>query len=179
MIDLTAVVKVNEAHISEKQSNIESLEAELVGVRDDLKSAESQIVELESTNQLLKDEYQALQLALNSAETKLREIQRENEVLVQQLMSLKAQDADRMNFENDMFLKRQQQIMQLELAEAAKEQKSVSPEKIFVGDLVGDCESGLQGGEVVPSKVQMRFEAHEGEIMSCRWDLLGRSVNNK
>ena len=105
MIDLTAVVKVNEAHISEKQSNIESLEAELVGVRDDLKSAESQIVELESTNQLLKDEYQALQLALNSAETKLREIQRENEVLVQQLMSLKAQDADRMNFENDMFLK--------------------------------------------------------------------------
>ena len=121
MIDLTAVVKVNEAHIAEKQSNIESLEAELVGVRDDLKSAESQIVELESTNQLLKDEYQALQLALNSAETKLREIQRENEVLVQQLMSLKAQDADRMNFENDMFLKRQQQIMQLELAEAAKE----------------------------------------------------------
>ena len=81
-----------------------------------------------------QDEYQALQLALTSAETKLRTIQRENEQLVQQLMELKSQDADRydddsdddddgddrMNFENDQFLRRQQQIMQLELAEAAK-----------------------------------------------------------
>ena len=69
---------------------------------------------------MFQDEYQALQLALTSAETKLRTIQRENEQLVQQLMELKAQDADRMNFENDQFLRRQQQIMQLELAEAAK-----------------------------------------------------------
>ena len=87
---------------------------------------------------MFQDEYQALQLALTSAETKLRTIQRENEQLVQQLMDLKAQDADRyrmivimimmiddndddrMNFENDQFLRRQQQIMQLELAEAAK-----------------------------------------------------------
>ena len=36
-------------------------------------------------------------------------------------MDLKAQDADRMNFENDQFLRRQQQIMQLELAEANNE----------------------------------------------------------
>ena len=58
--------------------------------------------------------WQALQLALNSAETRLRTVQRENETLVQQLMALKAQDADRMNFENDQFLQRQQQLMQAE-----------------------------------------------------------------
>ena len=69
---------------------------------------------------------------------------------MQQLMALKAQvkfsqgnvvqdensyhfldkDADRMNFENDMFLKRQQQIMQLELAEAVKEQRGITPDKV-------------------------------------------------
>ena len=35
-----------------------------------------------------------------------------------------------MNFENDMFLKRQQQIMQLELAEAVKEQRGITPDKV-------------------------------------------------
>ena len=71
---------------------------------------------------------------------------------MQQLMALKAQvhfsqgnvvqdensyhfldkDADRMNFENDMFLKRQQQIMQLELAEAVKEQRGITPDKVRI-----------------------------------------------
>ena len=41
-------------------------------------------------------------------------------------MDLKAQDADRMNFENDQFLRRQQQIMQLELAEAVKVRSSLT-----------------------------------------------------
>ena len=72
MIDLSATVKQNEAQLVEKQSMILALEAELVGVRDDLKSAELQSREVEETSQLLKDEYQALQLALSSAEVKLR-----------------------------------------------------------------------------------------------------------
>ena len=72
MIDLSATVKQNEAQLAEKQSMILALEAELVGVRDDLKSAELQSREVEETSQLLKDEYQALQLALSSAEVKLR-----------------------------------------------------------------------------------------------------------
>ena len=36
------------------------------------------------------------------------------------IMMIDDNDDDRMNFENDQFLRRQQQIMQLELAEAAK-----------------------------------------------------------
>ena len=36
-------------------------------------------------------------------------------------------------------------------------------------------EAGLVAGyEVVPSKVTIRFEAHDGEIMSARWDAMGR-----
>jgi len=130
------------------------------------------MAELESTNQLLKDEYQALQLALNSAETKLRTIQRENETMVTQLMSLKAQDAERMNFENDQFIQKQQQLMQIELAEAAKEQKSISPEKQVMGGLA--MEQVVFTGVTIPTKAQIRFEAHDGEIMSARWDYAGR-----
>ena len=48
------VVKVSEGQIAEKQGDIETLEAELVGVREDLRTAGGQIAELESTNQLLK-----------------------------------------------------------------------------------------------------------------------------
>jgi hypothetical protein len=41
---------------------------------------------------------------------------------------LQAQDADRMNLENDLFAYKKQQIVQIELAEAAREQKSITPE---------------------------------------------------
>ena len=35
-----------------------------------------------------------------------------------------------MNLENDLFAMKKQQIVQIELAEAAREQKSLSPEKV-------------------------------------------------
>lgn len=54
MIDLSAAVKDNEAVILERQTVIDSLNAELLGVKDDLKTAEAHMAELESTNQLLK-----------------------------------------------------------------------------------------------------------------------------
>eukprot|EP00090_Calanus_glacialis_P004201 TRINITY_DN13109_c0_g1_i2.p1 TRINITY_DN13109_c0_g1~~TRINITY_DN13109_c0_g1_i2.p1 ORF type:complete len:551 (-),score=173.79 TRINITY_DN13109_c0_g1_i2:85-1737(-) len=172
VIDLSAALKVSDKDLVDKQSKIDSLEAELISLTDDLKRTEIQMVELESTNQLLKDEYQALQLALNSAETKLRTIQKENEVLVTQLMELKAKDADRMNFENDQFLQKQQQQMQIELAEAAKEQKSVSPEKLVSAQL--GLEQAVFAGVTIPTKAHIKFEAHDGEIMSARWDYAGR-----
>jgi len=173
VIDLTAAVKVNEVQIAEKISMIECLEAELIGVREELKSADKQISELQSTNQLLRDEYQALQLALNSAETKTRSIQAENERLVQNVMQLKDQIADSMNKEVNQFRQQQQRLMQQELAEAAKEQKSVSPEKAMDA-MIPEADALIQGVEVVPSKVQMRFEAHEGEVMCVRWDVMGK-----
>ena len=60
-------------------------------------------------------------------------------------------------------------MMQQELAEAAKEQKmvSVSPDKLVVGQEMMAC------GDVVPSKAKIKFEAHEGEIMSTKWEYNG------
>ena len=179
VIDLSAAVKLNEKLLAEKQSQLECLEAELVGVKADLKAAGGLISELESTNQLLKDEYQALQLALTSAETEVRQQKTENEMLVQQVLSLKARDIERMDLEHEQFRARQQQMMQAELAEAAREQKNVSL----------SAEGGGQGGglgmmacgDLVPSKAKIKFEAHEGEIMSTKWEYNGNTtgdVNN-
>ena len=44
----------------------------------------------------------------------------------------KAEHAERMNAENDVFMKKQQQMVQIELAEAAKEQKNITPEQMYV-----------------------------------------------
>ena len=38
-----------------------------------------------------------------------------------------------------------------------------------------ELEAGLVAGyEAMPTKVTIRFEAHDGEIMSARWDAMGR-----
>ena len=66
MIDLSAAVKDNEAVILERQTVIDSLNAELLGVKDDLKTAEAHMAELESSNQLLKVSLEIVDNALPS-----------------------------------------------------------------------------------------------------------------
>merc|ERR1719400_1054457 len=60
--------------------------------------------------------------------------------------------------------------MQQELAEAAKEQRSVSlsPDKVELGQQMMSC------GDIIPSKARIKLEAHEGEIMSTKWEYNGR-----
>jgi len=172
VIDLSSTVKINDKELAERQVKIDSLQAEIVVLQSDLKAAEAEIQELSETNQLLKDEYQALQLALNSAEKNLREVQKENEDLVTKVMVFKAQDAERMNAENDMFMKKQQQMVQIELAEAAKEQKAIHPEQLL-GQPIG-VDALLCTGCTVPNRAYLQFDAHDNEIMTVRWDATGR-----
>ena len=174
VIDLSAAVKLNETLLADKQSQLECLEAELISLKADLKRAGTLISELESTNQLLKDEYQALQLALTTAESELRQQRTENEMLVQQVLSLKARDIERMDLEHEQFRARQQEMMKAELAEAAKEQKNVS----LTAETPGGSELGMMAcGDVVPSKAKIKFEAHEGEIMSTKWEYNGNTLD--
>ena len=173
VIDLGLALRLSEKQVEEVRNSLALAEASIIGLKEDLTTSEAIRSETEATSQLLKDEYQALQLALTSAEEKLRTVQKENETLVQQLMALKAMDVERMNFENEMFVAKQQQQMQLELAEAVKEGKSVSPE--MVARLVQEgADTTVSCAVTVPSRVHMRFDAHEGEVMSARWDTTGR-----
>lgn len=107
--------------------------------------------ELESINQMLKDEHQALQLAFASLEDKLRQAQEENRQLVERLIKYKARDAEKMNEENDNFLKKRQAKMQKELEDAARDTRAVSPDR-------SSSKDGIPGlPTAVPTKVSVTF----------------------
>lgn len=125
VIDLTVQLKEAEKTLKNKDDLILRYENEIEVFRTKIRNLTSAISELESTNQLLKDEYQTIQLALNTAEGKLIAAQKENDSLIAQVMEFKEKDVERMNMENEIFNKRKQEILQKQLAEAAKEHKPV------------------------------------------------------
>lgn len=57
--------------------------------------------DLERANQTLKDEYDALQIAFSSLEEKLRKTTEDNQELVSRWMAEKAQEANKLNAENE------------------------------------------------------------------------------
>ncbi|XP_063771789.1 autophagy-related protein 16-1 isoform X2 [Pseudophryne corroboree] len=111
-------IQTNKATIEEYQRTISELETECQDLRNKLQ-------ELERTNQTLKDEYDALQITFNALEGKLRKTTEDNQELVTRWMAEKAQEANRLNAENEKDSKRRQARLQKELAEAAKEPLSV------------------------------------------------------
>lgn len=118
--------------------------------------------DLEGINQMLKDEHQALQLAFASLEEKLRKTQEENRQLIERLIKYKARDAEKMNEENDNFLRKRQAKMQKELEDAARDTRPVSPDRLSLKEVAGLPTA-------VPTKVSVTFSAHEGEVYAVKW----------
>ncbi|KAM9249365.1 autophagy-related protein 16-1 isoform 1-T1 [Dugong dugon] len=107
-------IQTNEAKIAECLQTISDLEAECQELCGKLQ-------DLERVNQTLKDEYDALQITFTALEEKLRKTTEENQELVTRWMAEKAQEANRLNAENEKDSRRRQARLQKELAEAAKE----------------------------------------------------------
>uniref|UniRef100_A0A667I133 Autophagy related 16 like 1 n=1 Tax=Lynx canadensis TaxID=61383 RepID=A0A667I133_LYNCA len=107
-------MQMNEAKIAECLQTISDLETECQELRGKLQ-------DLERANQTLKDEYDALQITFTALEEKLRKTTEENQELVTRWMAEKAQEANRLNAENEKDSRRRQARLQKELAEAAKE----------------------------------------------------------
>uniref|UniRef100_A0A452SU61 Autophagy-related protein 16-1 n=1 Tax=Ursus americanus TaxID=9643 RepID=A0A452SU61_URSAM len=107
-------MQMNEAKIAECLQTISDLETECQELR-------SKLQDLERANQTLKDEYDALQITFTALEEKLRKTTEENQELVTRWMAEKAQEANRLNAENEKDSRRRQARLQKELAEAAKE----------------------------------------------------------
>jgi autophagy-related protein 16-1 len=63
------------------------------------------IHELKELNTTLRDEYRALELLHSSLDEKLRKSQTENVQLVERLIKFKAKDAEKLNEENETFLR--------------------------------------------------------------------------
>ncbi|GLV40304.1 Autophagy-related 16 [Carabus blaptoides fortunei] len=162
--------------LQEKEKQLASLDVSLAdsmavntSLRAEIRMFQNNIRELENLNQVLRDEHQALQLAFAALEEKLRRAQDENRQLVERLIRYKSKDADKMNEENENFLKKRQAKMQKELEEAAKDTRGLSP------DTMKDNGSAFFSN-TLPTNATIKFDAHDGEVNAVKWSPADRIV---
>ncbi|XP_017881300.1 autophagy-related protein 16-1 isoform X2 [Ceratina calcarata] len=163
IVDLNNKLQEVTKELQAKETSLaESLELN-ANLRLEMSKCVSRERELESVNQMLKDEHQALQLAFASLEEKLRKAQEENRLLVERLIKYKTRDAEKVNEENDNFLKKRQAKVQRELEDAARDTRPVSPDR-------SSLKEGIAGlPTAVPTKVSVTFTAHDGEVFAVKW----------
>ncbi|KAL5005455.1 hypothetical protein ScPMuIL_018911 [Solemya velum] len=171
IIDLKNVLQEKEKELQLKDSKLSDAESNTISLKNAIRHLESTILELEATNQMLKDEHQALQLAFAALEEKYRKCQEENGELVARWMDLKSKDADKLNEENDVVVKRRQAQLKRELEEAAKENVNIKPQEdvgVFMPGMAICLSVSL------PTKAQYVFDAHEGDVNAVRWSPSGK-----
>ncbi|KAM6933387.1 autophagy-related protein 16-1 [Xenentodon cancila] len=139
-------IQCNETRMLEYQQQILSLEGDCRELRNSLQ-------DLERANQTLKDEYDALQITFSALEEKLRKTTEDNQELVSRWMAEKAQEANRLNAENEKDTRRRQAKLQKELAEAAKEPLPIEQDDDI--EVLAE-DGGKVGGETSPSRLHGR-----------------------
>ncbi|XP_074120394.1 autophagy-related protein 16-1 isoform X5 [Sminthopsis crassicaudata] len=159
-------MQMNEAKIAECLQKISELETECQELRNKLQ-------DLERANQTLKDEYDALQITFTALEEKLRKTTEDNQELVTRWMAEKAQEANRLNAENEKDSRRRQARLQKELAEAAKEPLPVEPRRsvssLPVPQDNPDAHPSSNKEVRVPTTAVYVFDAHDGEVNAVQF----------
>ncbi|XP_059053618.1 autophagy-related protein 16-1 isoform X2 [Achroia grisella] len=177
IINLNDRVHELERQLQNKDVIISENTAITASLRAEIQMYENNMAELQGLNQVLRDEHQALQIAFASIEEKLRKAQDENRALVDRLIKYKAKDADKMNEENEHFLKKKSDKVRKELEEAARESGSrssaESPGSSSEDKLI---ESMPFYTTVLPTKVALKFDAHDGEVNAVKWSPTDRVV---
>lgn len=166
----------------------------------------SSLEELKKLDTTLRDEHTALQLAFSALEEKLRGVQDENRSLLERLIKYKAKDADKLNEENESFLKKRSDKLRRDLEDAVRETRNSNSPNDLPPDsasIAGETGSGgIGGGEfmydemlmladevknlspgVGPERFHssepeliMKFEAHETEASAVRWNPVEKMV---
>ncbi|GFR15842.1 autophagy-related protein 16-1 [Trichonephila clavata] len=103
VISLRTALDEKEREIAAKNSEIEELKEALDASEGLVKELQLKLLETENQRQFLKDEYAALQITFSSMEEKKQKLEKENQDLITRLIQLKAEDADRMNAESELF----------------------------------------------------------------------------
>ncbi|XP_014256099.1 autophagy-related protein 16-1 isoform X2 [Cimex lectularius] len=170
VVDLNRQVKEKEAMLKKVEQNLTEAVAKNTQLFNDIVRHMAEKSELQNANQLIRDEHTALQLAYSQLEEKLRKYQEENAQLVDRLMKYKSKDAEKMNEENDNFLKKRYAKIQKELEEAAKESSKSIPLEPYVPD------SAIPDKSAVPTTVAISFDAHESEISAVKWSPVDKIV---
>ncbi|XP_065816328.1 autophagy-related protein 16-1 isoform X1 [Labrus bergylta] len=154
-----SVIELNN-QIQQKDKEIQSNEAKMLeyqqqisGLEGDCRELRSSLQDLERANQTLKDEYDALQITFSALEEKLRKTTEDNQELVSRWMAEKAQEANKLNAENEKDTRRRQAKLQKELADAAKEPLPVDPDDDI--EVLAE-DGGKGGGETSPNRAVSR-----------------------
>ncbi|XP_074860091.1 autophagy-related protein 16-1 isoform X2 [Carettochelys insculpta] len=161
-------MQMNEAKIAEYLQKISELETECQELR-------SKLQDLERANQTLKDEYDALQITFTALEEKLRKTTEDNQELVTRWMAEKAQEANRLNAENEKDSRRRQARLQKELAEAAKEPLPVEQDddiEVLVG--TGDPAEETSPVRAVSRTSSKRLSQPAGGLLDSITNIFGR-----
>ncbi|KAG9494389.1 hypothetical protein GDO78_001962 [Eleutherodactylus coqui] len=125
VIELNNLMQQKDKEIQANKETIEEYQRTIAELQTECQDLRNKLQELERVNQTLKDEYDALQITFNALEEKLRKTTEDNQELVTRWMAEKAQEANKLNAENEKDSKRRQARLQKELAEAAKEPVTV------------------------------------------------------
>ncbi|XP_071769969.1 autophagy-related protein 16-1 isoform X2 [Centroberyx gerrardi] len=167
-------IQSNEAKMLEYQQQISSLEG-------DCRELRSFLQDLERANQTLKDEYDALQITFSALEEKLRRTTEDNQELVSRWMAEKAQEANRLNAENEKDCRRRQAKLQKELADAAKEPLPIDPDDDI--EVLAE-DAGKGAGEVSPNRPLSRTPSKRisqpppGGLLDSISNIFGRRTAN-
>ncbi|XP_063635252.1 autophagy-related protein 16-1 isoform X1 [Cydia splendana] len=194
IINLNAKVHDLEKQLQAKDIVISENTALIASLRAEIQLYENNMTELEGLNTVLRDEHQALQIAFAAIEEKLRKAQDENRTLVERLIKYKSKDADKMNEENEHFLKssptaflintfgrvsfgKKSDRVRRELEEAAREGGS----RGSIGSAGSSAEDKILDSmpfyaTALPTKVALRFDAHEGDVNAVKWSPTERTL---
>ncbi|XP_038051091.1 autophagy-related protein 16-1-like isoform X2 [Patiria miniata] len=175
LIDLSAQLQEKDKELQLKDTRLLESDVKISAYEDELKNLEKALMELQKTNETLKDEQDALQLLYTKTEDTIRRVQEENADLVTRWMQEKAQDAFRMNRENETWLKKKQEEVQKKLVEAAKdihvEPTHGNPKYL---EMSSPANSAICICAVVPDRAISQLDAHDGEVNAVRFCPSGR-----
>lgn len=148
IVDLSMKVEEQRKLLAEKEQNCtEHMKMNQI-LRAESAMLKSSLEELKKLDTTLRDEHTALQLAFSALEEKLRGVQDENRSLLDRLMKYKSKDADKLNEENESFLKKRSDKLRRDLEDAVRETRnSTSPNDMAPDSAsIGSCEPGSGGG---------------------------------
>nr|XP_024215174.1 autophagy-related protein 16-1 [Halyomorpha halys] len=169
LIDLNKKLQEREKQLQVVEESLAERTAMNDSLKRDIQRYKVTIKELENINLHLRDEHQALQLAFYHLEEKIRKLQEENSKLVDQIMKYKSKTAEKMNEENENFLRKCNLRLQRELEDAAKDMKGIN------FDAIPEDGPTMQRSQV-PSKAAIVFDAHDGVASAVQWGPVDRVI---
>lgn len=165
IIDLNNKLQEKEKDLDEKHLVIKDYQYMNTQLQSQVNRLSNNIKELEKINSTVRDEYTTLRLEFSSIEDKLRKLQDENMQLMEALMAYKSKDADKLNEENDNFVRKKAAKVQKDIEDACRDSSKVA-------GLVEDAAVALNyfTHSALPSKQILTHEGHEGEILAVKFN---------